>query len=172
MKHLYFCRHGLSLYGLENKWAGSSDTPLAAEGKEQAKRAARQLADVHVDHIISSPLGRAHDTASIIAQEIGYPLDKIELDTRLVERHFGELEGTPFDPTIDMDELGVTGLEPLPVFLERVRQALKHIESLDADTILVVGHGSVGRAVRHLLSPALSFKKAERFANAEIVKLV
>ncbi len=171
MKRLYFCRHGLSQFGLEGKWAGSSETPLAPGGQKQAKTAGAQARELHIDYVLSSPLLRAQETARIIAQEIGYPENKIELSDLFVERDFGELEGTPYDPArTDFDK--VRGIEPVEELFERVRLALKHIETIDADTILVVSHGSFGRALRHVINPDIPFYGSKKFENAKIVRLI
>ncbi len=63
MKHLYFCRHGLSVLNKEGKWAGSTETPLTVEGRTQAKLAGKAAQNLKIDYIICSPLSRAHDTA-------------------------------------------------------------------------------------------------------------
>ncbi|HSH18162.1 MAG TPA: histidine phosphatase family protein [Candidatus Saccharimonadales bacterium] len=170
MKQLYFCRHGLSEFGVEGRWAGSSDSPLAPEGRTQAKKAARQAQVLHIDHIVSSPLSRALDTARIIAEEIGYPAEKIEVNDLTVERDFGELEGGPFNPHANVSK--AAGVEPLDVLLRRARVTLKHLNSLDADVVLVVSHGSFGRALRHAINPKIPFSKVKRFENAEIVRLI
>lgn len=171
MNKLYFVRHGLSQFGLENKWAGSSETPLAPEGREQAKAAGMQAKDLQIEYIFSSPLSRAHETARIIAREIGYPEDKIELSDAMVERHFGELEGTPYDPT-RTDFSKIHGIETEDELFERARLALKQLQAASADTILVVSHGSFGRALRHVMQPDIPFYGSEKFENAKIVRLL
>src|SRR5215475_13120394 len=95
MKHIYFVRHGLTEMSKQGLRAGAgSETPLAPEGHDQAKRAGHHAKQLAIDHIISSPQKRAHHTAQIIAREIGYPEHDIALNSLFVERHFGELEGT------------------------------------------------------------------------------
>lgn len=44
------------------------------------------------DIIITSPLGRAHETASIIAKEIGY-VDKLIVDEDFMEKFGGKYSG-------------------------------------------------------------------------------
>lgn len=172
MKHLYFCRHGLSIYGKETKWAGGrTDSPLAAEGRQQAAFAGQYAQKLHLDHIVTSPLSRALDTAKIIAEAIGYPSERIIVDGRVIERHFGELEGTPYDPTrTDLSQ--VAGVEPLADLLERAKQVLAFLETIESNNILVVSHGSFGRALAHVINPSIAFEKQPRFENAKIVKLI
>ena len=170
MKHLYFCRHGLSQLNVEGKWAGSTETPLTTEGRKQAKRAGQEAKKLGIDYILCSPLSRAHDTAKIIAKEVGYPEHELDVNSLVVERHFGSLEGTTWDPDFNMD--GISDIETLDSLLHRARLTLTHLKTVDADTILIVSHGSFGRALRHILNPEVPFKKGERFENAQIVKLI
>ena len=64
-------RHGITEWNKKFRYQGITDVPLAAEGEEQAKRAAMRLSCESVDRVISSPLGRSMKTASIIAEIIG-----------------------------------------------------------------------------------------------------
>lgn len=178
MKHLYFCRHGLSELNKAGLWAGSTETPLTSEGREQAKLAGKHARGLGIDHIIASPMERAYETAQIIAGEIGLSISAIELNKLLVERHLGILENTPYDPTLNVDDL-IEEVETLIDLEARVKKALRYIKSLPHDTILVVSHGATGRMFRHTIDPSMPFwsdnpKIVEklRFPNAEIVKLV
>jgi len=146
MKRLYFIRHGLSQGNIDGVWSGTIDTPLSPLGKQQAKLAGRKAKDLKVDYIISSPLSRAHDTAKIVAKEIGYPTDKIHINELFIERHFGELEGKSWSPDLNLD--GITDIETVDTLLERARLALEYIKTLPEENILIVSHGSFGRALR------------------------
>lgn len=170
MKHLYFIRHGLSEANIAGVWSGTTETPLSAEGKKQARLAGQSAKKLGIDHIISSPLGRAHETAKIIAKEIGLPAQDIELSSLLIERHFGQMEGQPYRTDANVD--GFIDVETLDSILERARLALEHISRLDADKILVVSHGSFSRALRHIISPDVTFYSQTKLDNATIVKLI
>jgi probable phosphoglycerate mutase len=173
MKHLYFCRHGQTHANVANVWSGSSETPLTETGRTQAGQAAKHAKNLGIDHIICSPLGRAHETAVIIAKEIGYPTEKIELNSLFVERHFGKMEGLKFQMDANIDDF--VDVETLDSMLERARLALAHIRSLEAETVLVVSHGKFGRALRYLIHPHMPIvdgDPATRFNNAEIVQLI
>jgi ribonuclease H / adenosylcobalamin/alpha-ribazole phosphatase len=65
---------------------------LTAKGREQADAAGRWLADRHFDRLVSSPMGRARETAEIVARHTGH---EIELDDEIHELResegFGEL---------------------------------------------------------------------------------
>lgn len=174
MKHLYFCRHGESEANVAGIWSGTLETPLTASGKAQAEQAGAYARSLHIDHIVCSTLGRTHDTAEIIAAEIGYPLDKIEHNSLFLERHLGQLEGRPRDLDVNVD--GFIDVETRDTLFTRARLALQYLQTIEADTVLVVSHGGFGRALRYVMYPdEHTFDKTEkspRFPNAEIVKLI
>lgn len=170
MAQLYFVRHGLSQLNIEGKVAGITDTPLAEKGKLQAKATGQKLKDIKIEHIISSPLSRALDTAKIIAKEINYPINKIEINPLFIERSFGVMEAQPYHPDINYD--GVVDAEELSSLLTRAEQAIQYLKTLPYKNILVVSHGSTGRALRHHLDAKKPFDYPKRFANAELVKWV
>lgn len=177
MKHLYFCRHGQTHANVNQIWSGTMETPLTSEGKSQAKRAGREAKKLNIDYIVCSTLGRARETADIIAKEIGFPADRIEHNSLFIERHFGEMEGAVReDMHLDVDIDGFIDVEKHDTILERARMALAHLETLEAENILIVSHGSFGRAFRSLLDPTRPFRPVgdahTRFKNAEIVQLI
>ncbi len=168
MKKLYFIRHGLSVMNQQGVFSGSIDTPLTDEGRKQAKQAGKLARDFGIDYIVSSPLARALETAQIIAGEIGYPTRDIHVNDLFVERHFGELEGKPWSPDLNLD--GISDIETVDSLLERAKLALDWLHTLPADNILVVSHGSFGRALRRHILPEAIFE--ERIPNAQIVAWV
>jgi uncharacterized phosphatase len=174
MKHLYFVRHGQTEGNVARLWSGTTETPLTDEGKAQAKRAGEYAKNLGIDHIICSPLGRAHNTAEIIAREIGYPSADIERNSLFIERHFGSMEGEPWSEDQDID--GFIDHETYDTILERARQALQHLQALDADVVLVVSHGSFGRALRHIIHPEIPYQQIagekDHLPNAEILKFI
>lgn len=170
MTHLYFVRHGLSQLNVDGKIAGVTDTPLVPEGKTQAKHAGKKAKNLGIEHIISSPLSRAHETARIIAKEIGYPEDKIEVNPLFIERNFGSLEGTDYRPDTDYD--GISDAEKTHEFLSRAELCVKYLHSLPYNKILVVSHGATGRALRHHLFEDQPFHLPVKYNNAELVEWI
>lgn len=166
MKKLYFIRHGQSEHNVNSLYAGNVETPLTDEGRRQAKLAGQHAKTLDIDYIITSPLTRAHDTAKIVAKEIGYPLDKIEVNSLLVERSFGVMEHQPWKPDMNLD--GIAEAEEPETILERARLAIEHLKTIDADNILVVSHGSFGRAMRHHLVPDMPFLNRTSSGNTAI----
>ncbi len=170
MKQLYFMRHGLSVMNKQGVFSGRDDTPLAEEGIEQCKKTAELVKKLGIDTIVSSPMKRTMESAAIIARAIGLPEDKIVVSDLFIERGFGPLEGTTYTTKMDLDE--TKGVEHSSDIIKRAKAGLKLLNELDADIILVVSHGSLGRALRHVIDPNIDFHKTERFNNAEVVKLI
>ena len=87
---LLVVRHGETLWNAEQRFQGHGDSRLTPKGRHGAKALGRRLGEMDFDLLISSDLGRAMETAAIIAESTGHP---IGVDKRLRERHYGVLEG-------------------------------------------------------------------------------
>lgn len=170
MKHLYFVRHGLSVMNVQGLRSSVTDTPLTPEGEEQAREAGRQLKDAGIDCIVASPLKRTFDTARLIAEQIGYPTDKIITHELFLERDFGPLENTMYDPNTPLDD--TEGVEHSDDVVARAAEGMEFLRSLDAESIVVVSHGALGRALRAVIEPDGNFHVGPRFDNAEVAKLL
>jgi 2,3-bisphosphoglycerate-dependent phosphoglycerate mutase len=88
-------RHGATLWGQENRFAGWADTPLSNTGVKEAESAARTLAKAGLafDTCFTSHLKRARQTLEIVAGNKGPSIGNIISDWRLNERHYGALQG-------------------------------------------------------------------------------
>jgi len=89
-KRLIIMRHGQTDWNVENRFQGHTDIPLNAMGRAQVARAASILGTQDIDHIISSDLQRAFDTAAAVAD-----VKKLTViaDPQLRETHCGSWEG-------------------------------------------------------------------------------
>ena len=92
---LILLRHGESQWNLENKFTGWEDVPLSETGIKEAEISAKKLIEnnIKVSTIHTSLLKRAINTAKIVAELIKFPIEKINYDWRLNERHYGALQG-------------------------------------------------------------------------------
>ena len=94
---IYLFRHGETEWNTEGRRQGHKNSPLTFRGKLQAKNNARCLQQnsclIEPPIVYSSPLGRAKDTAIIIANELGISTNSIIFDDRLMESSFGKWEG-------------------------------------------------------------------------------
>ena len=71
---LIFLRHGHVERSGERVYIGQTDLPLSATGREQARRAARDLAGRNIKEIHASDLSRTRDFAQIMAGILDCPL--------------------------------------------------------------------------------------------------
>ncbi|MDE7479274.1 MAG: histidine phosphatase family protein, partial [Lachnospiraceae bacterium] len=94
MAHVYFTRHGQTIWNVENKICGATDIALTELGHKQARELGRKIADegLCIDEILYSPLIRARDTAFEISEITGIPARE---EIRLKEQNFGKFESTP-----------------------------------------------------------------------------
>src|SRR5579875_3120410 len=72
---LYLMRHGETVWNCERRFQGRRDSPLTAKGRLQAQRMGEVLRRLGAGAagwaIVASPLGRALETARIVAETLG-----------------------------------------------------------------------------------------------------
>jgi len=151
---LVLWRHGQTLWNAERRFQGQSDIPLDETGQAQAERAARLLAGLRPDMIVSSDLTRAAGTAAPLARLTG--LDVV-LDKDLRERHGGCWEGlTDSEIRERFPEAHATWMppdgEPTAAVADRVAVALQRVATAVAEQVtgpdglaVVVSHGAALR---------------------------
>ena len=141
----YFLRHGVTDHNQARLVMGQRDIPLNQRGREQARRAARLLAAHDIAAIFTSPLGRASETARIVAARVG--LDVTVVDG-LKERSWGVLEGHGHweKPWLSTPE----GSETLEIFSARVLEGLQILRTARTPA-LVVAHSGICRVLRRHL---------------------
>ena len=86
----YIVRHGETEWNRVKRMQGQTDIPLAEEGIRLAKLSGAHMRQLPIDLIISSPLGRAVETAKLMTAGRGIP---IMTDARIQEISFGDWEG-------------------------------------------------------------------------------
>jgi probable phosphoglycerate mutase len=86
-------RHGETPLSAEKRFAGIGEIPLTETGVMQARAAAKALVGRSIDSIVSSPLGRARQTAQEVADVLGLP---VRTEDGLRETDFGDWEGYSF----------------------------------------------------------------------------
>ena len=92
---LLLVRHGATAFSVEKRFSGVGDPPLIEPGRLQAKAVAARLASSgDIDLVVTSPMSRCRETASIIASSTGVP---VEQDDDLREVDFGAWEGLTFE---------------------------------------------------------------------------
>ncbi len=144
-------RHGESIGNADGFIQGQADFPLTELGRQQAQvLAARWLEEgVTFDHVISSTLIRARETAEIITSALNIP---VEYDPIWKERSFGQLEGMRdedvelTDPGVDFwhpyHTIGKTGESMVDLYI-RANQAVQNLLRRPIGRYLVVSHGAI-----------------------------
>jgi broad specificity phosphatase PhoE len=166
MTELYLVRHGETDWNAARRIQGRTDIPLNDVGREQAREAAELLARRRWDGVYTSPLGRAHETASIIAERLG--LDGVTAVDALVERDYGEAEGMGFDEIEALYPEGVRapGQETREQVAARVVPALLELaERHPGERLVIVSHGG---AIRSVLQTAEPDARHPRITNASV----
>lgn len=149
---LYLIRHGQTDWNLAQRFQGQSDIPLNEVGRRQANALADRLSSQPFDAVYSSDLGRAFETANIIA---GGSIE-IKTDLRLREMDFGDWEGATYNKIKeeypdalatwedDVYKNAPPNGETLEQLVIRAQSVLKDIlENRKDKTVLLVAHGGV-----------------------------
>ena len=152
MHNIYFTRHGETVWNVENKICGMTDSPLTARGQEQARQLGALVRDsgLHIDEILYSPLSRAADTAKAIAAATGLPA---RCEPRLREQCFGKYEGTPRDGAefrISKTHFAdrYDGGESMMQLAQRIYNLLDELKEQQDKTYILVAHNGIARVVQ------------------------
>lgn len=149
MGTLYFVRHGETVWNVENKICGATDSALTEKGLAQARETGKKLREMELsfDEILSSPLSRALDTAKQISEMTGIPY---RVEQRLKEQNFGRFESTPrngeeFQRAKQhfLDRYG-SGESMMQVG-QRIYNLLDEIRREEGKTYLIVAHNGIAR---------------------------
>lgn len=170
---LLFIRHGEARYG--------SNDGLTSLGARQASALARRLNDQGIDHLYSSPLARARDTAEAVAQATG---QKPHFDARLREIDVGEFSRLPDReikrrsedyfrpdvlPVLDFSDRNGEGPTELHVRASGVLRELFFDSEQDLGKVAVVSHGGfINAALCFLLGMEFAGPLRFRLANTSI----
>ena len=176
MKKLYLLRHGQTEFNVKKLVQGRCDSPLTDLGRQQAGMAAAWLKDHDVvpDKVVSSPLGRAMDTAGLVATELLGQNTSVEPCEGIIERCYGTFEEGPhdalptdvWDPGEDLVPFGGEGSQALQ---ERMVASLtKLISAEGTETLLAVSHGSASRQFIKAAAPT-DFKLPAKLPNCAIM---
>jgi len=164
---IYYVRHGLTAWNVEQRLQGRHDVPLNATGRAQAVKCGEILSELltrdgcvpEALQYVSSPLSRARETMEIVRATLGLKPTGFPVDARLVEIAFGEWEGLTYSDVTARDKDVIARRDAqkwefLPPGGESYAQVTARIGEwcarLDRDTV-VAAHGGTARAlVAHL----------------------
>ena len=97
---IYLFRHGQTTFNRDERFTGQSEAKLTAKGKQHANKIAKELKNKKFQVAIHTHLSRSKDTLKPVLKF--HPECKIVLeDDRMIERSYGELQGTMHEQFID-----------------------------------------------------------------------
>jgi broad specificity phosphatase PhoE len=157
---VHFLRHGESV---SNAAVGAVSLPeevgdaLSPLGRRQAEAAAARLAELPISRVISSTMGRAQETAAIVAGGLGLEVETwdaiqeltepdfyagLEPDEQQRQRWSNRMKANADDP-----HHAPAGGESFADLIDRVDRALERLVAEDVDDTLVVTHGIFKRFI-------------------------
>ena len=188
MGTVYFTRHGQTIWNVENKICGATDSPLTDLGHEQAIELGKKILEegIQIDEILYSPLIRAKATALHVSEITGIPARE---EIRLKEQNFGKYESTPRDGeefakakcnficSFDGGETMLHLAQRIYNLLERIAAdpmfslTLDEIKAQPDKTYLLVAHNGIARMVKSYFEDMGNEEfSAFKIKNCEILK--
>lgn len=152
--NLYLIRHGETAHNRDGVGLGRRDESLTELGRAQAAAVAQRFANVKIERVLASPLSRAADGASLIAESAGL---EMEIRDELIEMDVGFTEGMAF-PEVraqfpefvacwagpDVAKAVMPGGESLEDVANRLAPLVEELRGLPADaSAVVVSHNFV-----------------------------
>ena len=162
---IYFVRHGQTVWNVEKRFQGLSDSPLTELGIIQAKLLGEKLKDIKFDKFYSTSLKRANDTANYIK---GNREQEVEIFDDFVEISMGDMEGVGheefkklypeqvknfFFNQLEYDPTAYHGESFIEVRKRVIKGLNKFIElNKNYERVLVVSHGATLKTLLHYIS--------------------
>ena len=175
MGTVYFTRHGQTVWNVENKICGATDSPLTDLGYEQAIELGKKILaeGIQIDEILYSPLIRAKATALHVSEITGIPARE---EIRLKEQNFGKYESTPRDGEEFAKAkcnfiCSFDGGETMLHLAQRIYNLLDDIKAQPDKTYLLVAHNGIARMVKSYFEDMGNEEfSAFKIKNCEILK--
>jgi broad specificity phosphatase PhoE len=148
-KNVYFLRHGQTVFNKKNRHQ-FPETILSEKGRKQAHAIALKLKDIPIDVIVCSSYERTRETAQIVNDLLGVPVEHSDLFVEL--RNPKELWGKSWFSFKSFWIMGLIYLmagkenwhysdeENLEEFHTRSRRALEYLADKSEKNILVISH--------------------------------
>ena len=158
-KSIFLVRHGQTVFNAQQRLQGHCNSDLTDLGQQQATTIGlslkNKLANKRQWTIYSSPLGRAMQTAVIVAEQIGIDASEIVPDARLQEFCLGEWEQA-YIPDIKATQprlceqrdwyLMAPNAESYYAVKDRIEDFLADVSV--PENVIVVSHGLTGAVFR------------------------
>lgn len=153
-------RHGETSLNRDGRCVGWFNDGLTDMGRLQAKELAANIPE-GLNMIFTSPLGRALETAHIIADHFHITRERVRGDGKLMERNFGKLQKHTWE---EIAEIAGEDLKPADRALRydytrfggesvervrtRIQEMLPDIRREEGRKVLVVTHGGIIRILK------------------------
>jgi probable phosphoglycerate mutase len=164
---IYYVRHGLTQWYVEQRLQGRKDIPLNDQGRAQALHCGeilrqlldRDAADPASIVYVSSPLIRARETMELMRSAVGLDPSRYEIEGRLAEISFGEWEGLTYGEILARDKALLNERERdkwefLPPRGESYAQLTRRVEAWyvrqNANTVVAAHAGTARALIAHL----------------------
>ncbi len=161
-KQILLARHASTGREYHGRFIGATDLPIGADGTVETPRLAEIIRPYSPAVTFCSPFLRVRQTVELLAERLD--LGEIHVDYDLREIDFGRWEGLSFNEIAEGDselvkrwsawnpEFTFPEGEKVADFLERTRVLAAKLAAREEQTILIVAHGGVVRALLcHLL---------------------
>jgi len=154
LRRIVLLRHGNTVGNSHERFHGSADVALSAEGRAQMHDAGRALAREVFELVVASPLRRSWESAALLAGS--HP---VRLMPEFSEIYFGRWEGLTAEEIRAQDpvlyqawqerapDFEFPGGEPRAAFRDRVTKGVAELKASGAQNVLAVLHKGVIRAV-------------------------
>jgi 2,3-bisphosphoglycerate-dependent phosphoglycerate mutase len=175
--NIYFVRHGESELNAQ-RIHQDSKAGLSNIGIKQANQIAELFSTIPIDKMISSPFERARQTANTISKKINLPIEfndlfvELKRPTEIELKHVDQPEVTNIKNIIwdnwNNPNFRHSDEETFFDFKNRANKALKFIQKLHVNQILIVTHGEFIRMLICLMVlgnelDADTFKKFRKY---------
>lgn len=155
MNTFYIVRHGETENNRAKRLSGWIDTPLTDTGLQPIEKVIAKLANLHIDEMYSSDVGRAFITAYVLARGLNF-IKEVKRLPGLREVNYGDAanmysaEAYKLYPKLDRDtHYTPPNGESLDHMQKRVFQTISQLNDTHTNaTIILVCHSGVMAALR------------------------
>jgi broad specificity phosphatase PhoE len=168
-------RHGETEYNAQGRLQGYSPVSLSTRGRQQAMLVGPRVQPLRPTVLYSSDIWRAHETATILGQHIGLPVQLCaglrewnigHWVDRMAEEFYAHLAAIDAHPATHVPEGGESQVQTQARMVAQMQAwADQHLEA----TILGVSHGmAIDLFVRHIFGLDVRQSPPYRIANASV----
>jgi len=168
-------RHGETEYNAQGRLQGYSPVPLSMRGRQQAMLVGPRVRPLRPTMLYSSDIQRAHETATILSQHVGLPVQPCtglrewnigNWVDRMAEEFYAHLAAIGVHPATHVPEGGESHVQTQA---RMVAQMQDWTDQHTGATVMGVSHGmAIDLFVRHILGLDVRQSPPYRIANASV----